>query len=87
MNFIATNIYTLEKDKDLAPGKGILPVGSKPIKAIHCIAQPSSEVIIRTINGQVVKFPPNSFVPGAIYSYSIRQINEAGAGCFLGLSD
>lgn len=87
MNFTATNIYTLVKDKDLAPGKGVVPEGSKGIKALHCISRPSSEVVIRMVNGQVIKFPSTSFVAGAIYPYSIRQINEAGAGCFLGLSD
>lgn len=87
MNFTATNVYILEKDKDLLPGKGILEKGVKPIKAIHCIQQPTSEVVIRTLNGQVISFPPAAFVTGAIYPYSIRQINEVGASCFLGLSD
>lgn len=87
MNFIATNVYTLVKDVDLAPGKGVIPEDAQPIKALHCISEPEREVIFRTVNDQVVKFPPHSFVVGAIYSYSIRQINEVGAECFLGLSD
>ena len=87
MNFIATKIYQLEGNKDLLPGRGILPTDSNPIQAIHCIMQPTSEVVIRTATGQVINFPHNSFVQGAIYPYSIRQVNDEGSRCFVGLSN
>ena len=87
MNFTAKKIYTLEPNKDLLPGKGVLAEDANPIMALHCIIPPNAEVVIRTITGQVIKFPPAAFVCGAIYPYEIRQVNEIGAACFLGLSD
>ena len=87
MNFTAKNIYILPANKDLLPGKGVVPQGANPIKAVHCIQVPNAEVVIRTTSDQVVKFPPGAFVQGAIYPYEIRQVNEIGAGCFVGLSD
>lgn len=87
MKFTAKKIYKLEANKNLTPGKGIVPATAEPIKALHCIKRPHAEVSIRTIEGQAITFPIEAFVPGAIYPYSVIQVNEAGANCFLGLSD
>jgi hypothetical protein len=87
MNFNVKKIYKLEANKDLHPGHGIIPAGSNPIKAIHCITSPNAEVVIRLTNGEIFNFPPHAFVQGAIYPYEIRQVNEVASDCFLGLSD
>jgi hypothetical protein len=87
MYFIAKKFYTLQANIDYLPGKGHIPENQKTITAVHCIAQPKGEIIFRTINGQICKFPPEAFVPGAIYPFEIRQANEAAALCFIGLSE
>jgi hypothetical protein len=87
MNFIVKNIYKLEANADLSPGKGIIGRDKQPIKAIHCIKKPNAEIVMRMMNGQVCTFPPGAFVCGAIYQYEIRQVNEVGADCFMGLTD
>ena len=84
MNFIANKVYSLTANVDLAAGGK--HISGNAIKALHCIRQPESEVVIRMLDNQVVKFPPEAFVAGAIYPYSIRQINDEGARSFLGLS-
>lgn len=84
MNFIASKTYKLVANQDLAPGGKI--VTGNAIKALHCIIQPESDVVVRTMDNQVINFPASAFVAGAIYPYQIRQINAEGAKCFLGLS-
>lgn len=87
MYFIAKRFYTLQPNVDYLPGKGQISENEKPISALHCIAQPKSDIVFRTIAGQVCKLSPEAFVPGAIYPYEIRQVNEAAALSFLGLSE
>lgn len=87
MYFTAKKVYKLEANVDYMPGKGIIPVKDKSITALHCITQPENDVVFRTMTGQVCKFPPDAFIPGAIYPYEIRQVNEIAAICFFGLSE
>lgn len=78
------NIYRLKGNADLLPGKGVIPAG-KEISGLHCIKKPTENVIIRFLGGEKSEFPPNAFVPGAIYPYSIRQISPSGEDCFYAL--
>jgi hypothetical protein len=87
MYFIAKKFYTLQPNIDYLPGKGQIPENEKPISALHCIAQPQDIVVFRTISGQVCKLPPEAFVPGAIYPYEVRQVNESASLSFIGLSE
>lgn len=87
MYFTAKKVYKLEANIDYMPGKGVISDKDKSITALHCIRQPESDIIFRTMAGQVCKFPPEAFIPGAIYPYEIRQVNEVVSLCFLGLSE
>jgi len=84
MNFIANKVYKLTANVDLGPGGN--HITGNAIKALHCVTGPETDIVIRMLDNQVITFPPEAFVPGAIYPYSIRQINDEGARCFLGLS-
>lgn len=78
------HIHKLKGNADLMPGKGVIPEGSN-IKALHCIKKPTDKVVIRFVGNEKADFPPESFVPGAIYPFSIRQISKSGEDCFYGL--
>jgi hypothetical protein len=88
MYFTAKKVYKLQANVDYKPGVGIIKDESdKPITAIHCIRQPESELVFRTMDGQVCRLPAEAFICGAIYPYEIRQVNEVMASCFVGLSE
>lgn len=82
----AKKIYILEQNKNYRPGDVIINSLQSPITALHCIYQPTKEVVFKTIENQRITIPPSGFVPGAIYPYSIIEINQEGARCFLGIS-
>lgn len=79
-------IYKLKPNVDYMPGFGVLSDIDKPIIAIHCIINPTEEISIKTIEGQVIIFPIGSLVQGAIYPYEIRQVDEHGSLCLYGIS-
>lgn len=82
----AKRIYRLDSNKNYLPGHGVIDRSHEPIKALHCIFPPSNKITFKTIENQTISMPKEAFVAGAIYPYSIIQINEEGAKCFIGIS-
>lgn len=85
MNFTAKEFIKLIPNVDLTPGRGHLDKNSSPIYAIHCIKQPRENVVITPVSGEKFTFPASAFVQGAIYPFSVKEINDTGANCFVGL--
>lgn len=78
--------YKLKSKTNLLGGKGLIPKNKKLI-ALHCIAKPSENIVIQFHDDEIIHFPPDAFVPGGIYNFAIKQINEEGCKCFIGLTN
>lgn len=56
----------------------------KKLSRIHCVRTNSQTCEIELANGDIVKFPANSFVCGALYPISFKKVIKLGGAHFIG---